>query len=174
MVMKKKVWPIFLAVMICAAALLVYFFCAAPKGDSVESREELLNREISKGGDWTIAKELELDGYIISGAYSADNKAALAIFEPTGNGNYRFSTSTNRDGEEIVIGGAAINGKWYDLIWFNGAKTEYAEITYIIDGQEQETLRYDTEDMDIICCEKPEKDYSIHAAYYAADGNKYE
>ena len=98
----------------------------------------------------------------------------LAIFEPTGNGDYKFSTSTNRNSDEIIVGGVAINGEWYDLIWFNGAKTEYAEITYTINGQVQDTLRYNTDDMDIISIKNPEKEYSIHVAYYDNDGNKYE
>ena len=50
----------------------------------------------------TIAKELELGGYIVSGAYSADNKSTLAIFEPTGNGDYKFSTSTNRNNSDEI------------------------------------------------------------------------
>ena len=121
-----------------------------------------MNTAISKGNEWTIAKELELGGYIVSGAYSTDNKSTLAIFEPTGNGDYKFSTSTNRNSDEIIVGGVAINGEWYDLIWFNGAKTEYAEITYTINGQVQDTLRYNTDDMDIISIKNPEKEYSIH------------
>ena len=145
-----------------------------PKGDTITSRESILNTAISKGNEWTIAKELELGGYIVSGAYSTDNKSTLAIFEPTGNGDYKFSTSTNRNSDEIIVGGVAINGEWYDLIWFNGAKTEYAEITYTINGQVQDTLRYSTDDMDIISIKNPEKEYSIHVAYYDNDGNKYE
>ena len=54
------------------------------------------------------------------------------------------------------------------------AKTEYAEITYTINGQVQDTLRYSTDDMDIISIKNPEKEYSIHVAYYDNDGNKYE
>lgn len=150
------------------------FFSLTPKGDTITSRESILNTAISKGNEWTIAKELELGGYIVSGAYSTDNKSTLAIFEPTGNGDYKFSTSTNRNSDEIIVGGVAINGEWYDLIWFNGAKTEYAEITYTINGQVQDTLRYNTDDMDIISIKNPEKEYSIHVAYYDNDGNKYE
>ena len=156
------------------AAAFLYFFSLTPKGDTITSRESILNTAISKGNEWTIAKELELGGYIVSGAYSTDNKSTLAIFEPTGNGDYKFSTSTNRNSDEIIVGGVAINGEWYDLIWFNGAKTEYAEITYTINGQVQDTLRYNTDDMDIISIKNPEKEYSIHVAYYDNDGNKYE
>lgn len=172
--MKKKPLLIVLAVVICVAAVFIYFFCAAPKGDTIESRENMLNKAISRGNDWTIAKETELDGYIISAAYSTNSKSTLAVFEPIGNGKYKFNTSTNRSDEEIIIGGTVINGKWYDLIWFNGARTEYAEITYTINGQMQDTARYNTDDMDIICIENPEKEYSIHVVYYDSDGNKYE
>ena len=158
----KKWLLIISATVICVAAAFLYFFSLTPKRDTITSRESILNTAISKGNEWTIAKELELGGYIVSGAYSTDNKSTLAIFEPTGNG------------DEIIVGGVAINGEWYDLIWFNGAKTEYAEITYTINGQVQDTLRYNTDDMDIISIKNPEKEYSIHVAYYDNDGNKYE
>ena len=95
-------------------------------------------------------------------------------FEPVGNGNYRFMTSTNRNNDEIIISGAVINGKWYDLVWFHGAKTEYAEITYTISGQRQNPLRFSTEDMDILYQEQPAKEYSMQVVYYDRDGKKYE
>ena len=135
----KKWLLIISATVICVAAAFLYFFSLTPKGDTITSRESILNTAISKGNEWTIAKELELGGYIVSGAYSTDNKSTLAIFEPTGNGDYKFSTSTNRNSDEIIVGGVAINGEWYDLIWFNGAKTEYAEITYTINGYDSIT-----------------------------------
>ncbi len=171
--MKKKVL-IALTIVLCIAAVCPYFFNSAPKGDTITSREHILNNAISKGNEWTIAKELELEGYIISGAYSTDHKSTLAVFEPAGDGNYIFKNSTNRNAEEIIISGAVINRAWYDLIWFNGAKTEYAEITYTINGQVKDTLKYDTDNMDIISIKNPEKEYSIHVIYYDKDGNKYE
>lgn len=106
----KKWLLIISATVICVAAAFLYFFSLTPKGDTITSRESILNTAISKGNEWTIAKELELGGYIVSGAYSTDNKSTLAIFEPTGNGDYKFSTSTNRNSDEIIVGGVAING----------------------------------------------------------------
>ena len=79
----KKWLLIISATVICVAAAFLYFFSLTPKGDTITSRESILNTAISKGNEWTIAKELELGGYIVSGAYSADNKSTLAIFEPT-------------------------------------------------------------------------------------------
>lgn len=174
--MKKRVEIVLLAVLCLAglAAVSLYFWHSVPKGGTQESRERILNDAISKGSGWTIAKELELDGYIISGACSADHKSTLAVFEPVGNGACRFSTSTNRNGEEIIVGGAVINGAWYDLIWFAGAETEYAEITYTINGRQKDTLRYDTSSMEIIAIQNQEKEYTIHVAYYDKDGNVYE
>ncbi|HIT78949.1 MAG TPA: hypothetical protein IAC40_01550, partial [Candidatus Faecivivens stercorigallinarum] len=69
--MKKKVIIILTAVL-CIAAVFLYFFNSNPKGDTITSRERILNNAISKGNEWTISKELQLDGYIISGAYSTD------------------------------------------------------------------------------------------------------
>lgn len=174
LIMKKKLLLIILVIIVCVAFASIYFSRSTPKGDTIESRERMLNTAISKGKNWTISKELELDGYIISAAYSIDHKSTLAVFKPAGNGKYKFSTSTNRDNKEIVIGGATINEKWYDFIWFHGAKTEYAEVTYTINGQTQEPLIYNTDHMDIIYHENPEKEYSIHVVYYDHNGNKYE
>ena len=169
--MKKHLLLFISAIIIFA---LLYFGYSSPKGDTIESRENLLDAAISNSEGWTIAKEIEIDGYIISAAYSADHKSTLAIFEPIGKGRYQFKTSTNRDSKEIIIGGASINGIWYDLIWFNGAKTEYAEVTYIVEGQTQNTLKYNTNNMDIICHPNPEKEYSLHVTYYDSNGNRYE
>ena len=154
--------------------IIIYTFYALPKGDTVESREELLNNAISGAKEWSIVKETKIDGYIISCAYSSNGKSTIAVFEPVSEEKHKFSTSTNRDNEEIIIGGTIINGKWYDLIWFNGVQTEYAEIIYSVNGETKEPLKYDTSDMDIICIQNSEKDYSINVTYYDKDGNKYE
>ncbi len=172
--MKKKNLLFALVVVLCIAFAFIYFISAKPKGDTIESRESILNTSIDKGKDWTIVKEIEIDGHIISAAYSSDNKSTLAVFKPTRNDRYELSTSTNRNNEEIIIGGAIINGAWYDLFWFNGAKTEYAEITYTVNGQEKDKLKYNTENMDIICYKNPEKEYSVHVVYCDSEGNKYE
>ena len=170
--MKKRI-GIVLLTGLCLAAVSLYFWHSIPKGDTRESRERILNEAISKGNGWTIAKELELDGYIVSGASSTDHKSTLAVFEPTGNRGYRFRTSTNRNAEEIIIDGTLINGVWYNLIWFAGAETEYAEITCTVNGQ-KDTLRYDTGNMEIIAIPNQAKEYTIHVVYYDKDGNMYE
>ena len=149
--MKKQLLLFIPAIIIFA---LLYFWYSSPKGNTIESRESILDAAISNSEGWTIAKEIEIDGYIISAAYSADHKSTLAIFEPAGNGTYQFKTSTTRDSKEIIIGGASINGIWYDLIWFDGAKTEYAEVTYTVGGQTQNTLKYNTNNL-VRCCFAP-------------------
>ena len=161
---------------------IMYFLLILPEKKRSKKYNNMLaelqvNDEVlTRGGIVGKIITIDEDQLVIQsgGAYSADNKSTLAIFEPIGNGDYKFSTSTNRNSDEIIVGGVAINGEWYDLIWFNGAKTEYAEITYTINGQVQDTLRYNTDDMDIISIKNPEKEYSIHVAYYDNDGNKYE
>ena len=149
-------------------------FCSAPKGNTIESREVLLDNAISGGNDWTIAKEKEIDDYIISCAYSTDGKSTIAVFEPGSNGKYSFSTSTNWDSEDIIVGGAIINGEWYVLVWFNGVQTEYAEVIYTINGVKKEALKYDTANMDLVCIKNLEKDYSMEVYYYYSEGNRYE
>lgn len=172
--MKNKRLLYGMTLLVCLIGTFVYFSNISPKGNTVESREALLDEAISRGNNWTILKELEIDDYIISCAYSANGKSTIVVFEPTSNGRYKFSTSTNRDNEDIIIGGTVINGEWYDLLWFNGAKTEYAEIIYTVNGIRKEPLKYDTTNIDLICIKNPEKSYSIDVCYYDSDGNIYE
>lgn len=172
--MKKKLLLCGIAVVICVCAAFIYYVQSVPSGNTLESREELLNSAISKGKGWSIAKEIKIDDCIVSAAYSTDNKATVAIFRSTSNGNYKFSTSINRNNNDIIIGGTMVNGQWYDLIWYNGAPTEYAEITYSISGKEDEILKYDTSDGDIIYIRNNEKEYNLSVCYYDSEGNKYE
>lgn len=174
MTKKKKIYICGFLIVLCFISGIIYFIISSPKGNSIESREELLNTAISKGENWTITRETEIDGYIISGAYSSNGKSTIAVFKPGSNGTYIFSTSINRNNDDIIVGGANINGYWYDLVWFNGAQTEYAEIIYIINGKKNETLRYDTTNMDIIYNKNPQKQYSMEIYYYDQKGNRYE
>lgn len=172
--MNKKRLLYVLIPLICVIGVLLYFSSIMPKGNTVESREKLLDNAISKGDNWAISKETEIDSRIVSCAYSTNGKSAVAVFEPTSNGKYRLSTSINRENKDIIIGGAAINGEWYDLVWFNGAQTEYAEITYTVNGVRKETLKYDTTDKALIYIKNSEKNYSMDVCYYDSNGNKYE
>ena len=83
-------------------------------------------------------------------------------------------TSTNRHNKEIIIGGVSINNDWYDLIWFNGAQTEYAEVTYTINNEKEKTMKFDTRDMDLIYIKNNEQSYKMDVYYYDNEGNIYE
>lgn len=172
--MKKKILIFGLIIAICIGSVFVYYAYSVTAGDTIESREFLLDKAIATGEDWIIVKEAKIEGFIISAAYSTDNKSTLAVFEPEAKGKYKFSTSVNRQSDEIIIGGAIINGDWYDLVWFNGAQTEYAEIVYTINGKENKPLKFDTADMNIIYNKNPEKEYELSVCYYDSEGNKYE
>ena len=112
MAFRKKWLPAVLAVAVCVAVACIFAFSSAPGGETVESRQEMLNAAISKGGDWTILKELELEDCVVSAAYSADRKCALAVFEPQGNGTYKLRTSTTRDADQIIVTSPMENGVW--------------------------------------------------------------
>ena len=144
-----------------------------PDGSTLESREEIC-AEFPKGKDWKISVEQKLDDHIISGIYSRDGMSGVAIFEPQGNGKYKLQSREWRNQDEIVISGATFDGVWHDIIWFNGAKTDYAEITYIYDGKKQEPIIHNAKGMEIFINPAPAKDYSIDVVYYDSEGNKYE
>lgn len=171
--MKKRLLYV-LILLILVVGAFGHFSNVSPEGNTVESREALLDKAIPTGNNWIISNELEIDDRVISCAYSANGKSTIAVFEPTSNGKYKFSTSTSRDNEDIIIGGTIINGEWYDLFWFNGARTEYAEIIYTVNGTRKEPLKYDTTNMDLICIKNSEKSYSVDVCYYDRAGNRYE
>ena len=75
---------------------------------------------------------------------------------------------------EIIISNTVIKGKQYNLIWFNGTPTEYAQVTYTEDGKKSVKLKFDTKNMDIICYHYPSDAYSMNVCYYDSDGNRYE
>ncbi len=144
-----------------------------PDGSTLESREEIC-AEFPRGKDWKISVEQKLDDYIISGIYSRDGMCGVAIFEPWGNGKYKLQSREWRNQDEIVITGATFNGTWHDIIWFNGAKTDYAEITYTYDGKKQEPIIHNSKGMDIFINPAPSDDYTLDVSYYDSEGNKYE
>ena len=169
----KKIRLGIIFILFCFVCVLGYQFFFAPVGNTVESRQAQLNKSIAKGESWTIVKELTVEDTIISAASSSDGKAALAIFEPVSNRGYQFVSSTNRNQNEIIISGASIQGNWYDLIWFDGAQTDHAQIIYTINDTPQKPLLFDTNDMDIICIQNKEKEYNLSVTYYDQDGNAY-
>ena len=171
--MNKVIKFLVLVILICVAGILVYFV-SLPKGNTVESREDLLDDAIRGESEWTIVKEIKIDDYIISCGYSENNKATITVFVPTTNGRYKFLTSTSRHNKEIIIGGVNINNDWYDLIWFNGAQTEYAEVTYTYNNEEEKTIKYDTRNMDLISIKNNEQSYKLDVCYYDNEGNRYE
>ena len=171
--MKKRLLLLIVIAMVAIICLGVYHFCSRPDGTTLASREEILNASLSRGEGWSIVTETEVKGYLIGAAVSTDGKCSLIVFEPLQNGKYRFTTSVNRDRDQIIIGGTMIADTWYDLIWFNGAQTKYAEVVYTIDGQEQEALRYNTADMEILCIPNAEKEYTLEVVYYDQYGNTF-
>ena len=173
--MKKRLLITGVILIVTIIAVAVFYNLASPtKGTTIESREELINTAISTGTNWSIITETETEGYIISAACSTDAKVSLVIFKPDGNGGYDFQSSTNRNADEIIMSSVVINQNSYDLVWFNGSQTEYAELIYVIGNQAQEALKFNTSDMNIICVKSPAKEYTMMVSYYNHDGNKYE
>ena len=174
-VLKAEKKTIFIFAVIVAFTL---FFGAIqyfnqPDGSTLESREEIC-AEFPKGKDWKISVEQKLDDHIISGIYSRDGMSGVVIFEPQGNGKYKLQSREWRNQDEIVISGATFNGVWHDIIWFNRAKTDYAEITYTYGGKKQEPIIHNSKGMEIFINPAPSNDYTLDVIYYDSAGNKYE
>ncbi len=171
--MKKAiiVFSVLVALFICFGAVR-YF--GRPDGSTIESREEIC-AEFPRGKDWKIAVEQELNDYIISGIYSRDEMSGIAVFKPVGNGKYRLHSREWRGQDRIIITGITIDNVWYDIVWFNGAKTDYAEITYTIDRVEQEPIIHNAKGMEIFIHPAPaNNEYGIEVVYYDDAGSRYE
>ena len=180
----KKYRKILLPVLILLALPLL-LLNRGPDTSTVEGREAVLN-ELPKGRDWHIAREQELEDYLVAAMISADGQAGLAVFEPEDKGQYGLQTTTVRDDDDIVIGHTIVNGTWYDLFWFNGAPVTAAEIICTVEGGQQ-PMRYQygrisSEGADgaveyfneIICLPEPADNYQLDIVYYDAEGNIYE
>lgn len=149
-------------------------YFSRPDGSTLESREEIC-AEFPRGKDWKIAIEQELNDYIISGIYSRNEMSGIAVFKPYGNGKYKLHSREWRDNDRIIITGITVDNLWYDVIWFNGAKTDYAEITYTLDGVKQEPIIHNSKGMEIFIHPAPINDeYGIDVVYYDNEGNRYE
>ena len=170
--MKKAiiVFAVLLAIIVGFGAI-PYF--SRPDGSTLESREEIC-AEFPRGKDWKISVEQELNDYIISGIYSRDGMSGIAVFEPYGNGKYKLQSREWREQDRIIITGITIDNMWYDIVWFNGAKTDCAEITYTYDGKAQEPIIHNSKGMEIFINPAPAKDHILDVVYYDSEGNKYE
>lgn len=171
---KKKI--LFLVIGILLIIIIgspILRYCMRPDGSTMASREEML-KDLPKGTYWTITTERLLDDYLITGIVSDNGKAGIAVFEPRGNGKYKLQTSYHRDVDEIIIGGTLIDDVWYDLVWFNGAKTERTEITYTVPNEMSQSTVYSADNSTIICSPAPAKNYTLQVVYYDSEGNRYE
>ena len=144
-----------------------------PNGYTIEGREKLLE-DLPRGYNWKIATETKLDGHIISGIYSRDRKSGIAVFTPNGKEKYRLLARQWRDSDDIIISNFVINNVWYDVVWFNGAKTNYAEITYTYDGKRHNPIIHNAKNMEIFINPSLASDYALDVIYYDNTGNKYE
>jgi len=170
----NKVMKVYVIVLLVALVAVVgKGFVAKPDGTTVESREELLET-LPRGWDWKISTETKVGNNIISGIYSSDNKSGIAVFVPKGDRGYRLLARQWRDTKDIIISQFVIDSVWYDVIWFNGEKTDHAEIIYTYDGKTQEPIIHNSKEMEIFVNPAPENDYAMKVAYYDEAGNKYE
>ena len=173
MINKKAV--ITIIIFICAFFMLfaVTSVVGGEDGKTTQSREELIS-QLPKGKDWKIYSETYIGDYIAAGAYSSDGQSQIVVFKPYGNGKYKVSTRTIRDSSEIIVSQHIIDDKFYDIVWFNGAQTSYARLTYSQEGKDDTIVEFETEDMPVIYNQSPSGDYNLEVIYYDDDGNIYE
>ena len=170
---KKTILTIVISMLLTFVGVSQFLPYFTPKGDTIESRELILNKSVSFGKNWSIVKEVEIEDALICGAVNSSNEAAIAIFCSIDDSRYEFRYAVAQDSDEIIVSGYIINGKWYDLVWYNGAQTEYAELIYNIPGEGEKIFRFDTSNMDIIYNLGPANEYGWNVIYYDNQGNEY-
>lgn len=171
--MKKKITVAFCVLAFLCVGYALFQYCFAPDGNTVESREQIL-KNTPNGTEWNISVEQEFQDYLLCGIYSQNGKSGIAIFEPKYNGYKLVSREWRDSSDEIIISGFIADGVWYDLIWFNGASTNYAELTYTNSENIKTTVSFETANMEIICNPAPSDDYTLDVVYYDKDANRYE
>lgn len=181
--MKNGKYIIVISVVVATFLIALFLFYSSSmtlsqSGETVESRKNLLVQNSGlkeKGKDWSIASETTMDGFIASGAYSSDNLTTIGIFLPTKNGKYEYYSRTpiNTKGD-ILIDGVVVDKKTYYLIWLYGKPSAYAEVSFKFkqNGEIHETLRFSTENMEVICFEAPGSYDVMRVAYFDANGNE--
>lgn len=172
----KKVISVFAVGVIAILAIAVIAIqMSKPNGTTLAEREELL-REARDCKKMSIATETQIGDYILCGIYD-DDKAGIATFEPSGKG-YKLQRKTLREKERVIMISEYIDGKWYQLAWFNGAETKTAKLTIKNTDNNEVVVSqdYDVSNGNIIVFDVPDNldNFSIDFVYYDADGNKYE
>lgn len=170
----KRICKVYaVALFVFLGCSLISALCNKQDGTTIESREKMLE-SLPRGFGWKIAVETEIDNNIVCGIYSRDNKSGIALFAPVDDKGYKLIARQWRDSDDIIISNFVILNKWYDIIWFNGAKTDFAQITYNIGGNEQEPVIHNAKGMELFVNPSPSEDYDVNVVYYDDAGNKYE
>lgn len=167
--MKKKAVITALIAVVCVFVIGFIAYSCAPDCTTLEEREERLN-EIKSG--FVIAKETEVDGHIISAAYS-ENQVCLTVFKPEGNG-YEILTNVYRDFDDIVTLIIPINGVTYDFFWLNATNIQNAQVIYTNEKGKKSPFIFDVENNEIVCSKSPFDNYTIEFFYTDINGNRYE
>ncbi len=174
--MKKKniIISALIFVLIVGMCIGFYSYSKYPNVQTTEDREKQL-AEVMNGTAWQIAVEQPIENFMVCGIYSGSNeKAGIAIFEEQKNGNYKLISRKIQNNSDVIITGFSYKGeKWYDIAWFNGAATKYADMIYTIGG-EVLPYKFETDKSALIYNSVDAKEYTLDVAYYDNDGNKYE
>lgn len=171
--MNRKLWGSILVIVLLLVGFWILQYPVLPAGNTVESREELLS-DIDGKTEWHISSEQTVEDHIASAIYSSDGKSGIALFEPADNGNYPLLTQVTENSDKVVTFRASINDSWYDFVWFNGAQTDHADLTYTYDSGESEIKTYPTDHMELLCVPAAPENCVLNVVYYDSDGNSYE
>ncbi len=168
---------LFISIIIVAVLLVALFFIiqlSRPNGTTLAERESII-REQKNCKTMSISTEKILENYIICGIYD-NNKSGIATFEMTRNG-YKLQRITLKDKNSVIISTEYLDERWYQLIWFNGAETKFAELE-IINTDNNEiviTESYDVSNGEIIAFCEPDNlvNFSLNVVYYDDNGKAY-
>ena len=95
--MKKKWLAGIIILVLVLGGFFAYNRFSNLDGQSIESREKILNQSLKKGKEWTLWNQVIFNNYQyqVSGAYSVNGKAAIVVFEQKNNGKRQFFLRIN-------------------------------------------------------------------------------
>lgn len=169
--MKKKYYIYIIIVLLISLVGAIYLF--TPKGNTLESREKILQNSKTSKYVWEIDKEIKLYDYIISSVYGT-TKDGLAVFKSTGNGKYKLQSVGYNEKGKVVIEQIIHQEKVFYIAWCNQSNLDYAEVVYTIDNEELEPRIFDVKENSFISFQSPSDDFSMRITYYDKDGNHYD
>jgi len=145
-------------------------------GNTVEARQIILSK---RDNHVIILREIIIENSIISEMIDQKSGYGYAQFEKNEYGNYILKTKMVRTGQDepIVMDILVINDEVYNVLMFNKACLEYAEVIYTDDttNKKHDPIRVEMNNQTVSLIKAPEySSYTMSVVFYNYKGDRFE